>query len=203
MSNNNRTPPRRPRSGPPSPPGAPQRPRRRNVSTQTQPSPARRPRRIYNFNNNNDVMMGSPILRRSPRISGILRGTDTNNNVMMGSPILRRSPRSPGMLRRPGNITNAINKYVPTVNNTRNNKINNVATWYNSSVYTANINNIPKNLRVFIRTNINKSNKVKTVYNQRGLKNLMKVEAQRGRNFISPVTRIRYKLENIKKYNGK
>ena len=177
MSNNNRTPPRRPRSGPPSPPGAPQRPRRRNVSTQTQPSPARRPRRIYNFNNNNDVMMGSPILRRSPRISGILR--------------------------RPGNITNAINKYVPTVNNTRNNKINNVATWYNSSVYTANINNIPKNLRVFIRTNINKSNKVKTVYNQRGLKNLMKVEAQRGRNFISPVTRIRYKLENIKKYNGK
>jgi hypothetical protein len=107
-----------------------------------------------------------------------------NNFPEMGSPVLRS---------RNNNNNNNNNNNKKT--NNKHPKNVNVTVFFNKKFNTVNKKNIPANKRSFLVTNVRSSgNKVRTVYDIRALKKWLQTHN------TSPMTRIPYTLNNIKKY---
>ena len=115
--------------------------------------------------------------------------------------LLRQGAKVPPEIKR--NLLNVINKNMNNRKRTNRPNLNaKVTTWMNKSMMGANKNNVPKNRRVFLATNVNKNGNVKTVYNKNGLLNWLTTANSVGTRATknSPLTKKPFKTKNIKKY---
>lgn len=115
--------------------------------------------------------------------------------------LLRQGAKVPRTTKR--NLLNLINRNTNNRKRTDRPALNNkVTTWMNKSMMGANKNNVPKNRRVFLGTNVNKNGNVKTVYNKNGLLNWLATANSVGTRATknSPLTKKPFKMKNIKKY---
>ena len=118
--------------------------------------------------------------------------------------LLRPGAKVPPEINR--NLLNVINKNTNTRKRANRPNLNaKVTTWMNKSMMGANKNNVTKNRRVFLATNVNKNGNVKTVYNKNGILNWLTTANSVGTRATKnrPLTKKPYKTKNIKKYHNK